>query len=86
MNAKANTDHTEEENVALEDAVQIEQDIDEATEVEDDAEVEDAAQVEPELIGESVDRGYVARWARRFGVLDVWEHVLAELRNPRHPV
>ena len=36
MNAKANTDHVEEQDLALEDAAEIEQDIDEATEVTDD--------------------------------------------------
>jgi len=55
MNAKANTDHVEEQDLALEEAAQIEQDIDEATRVTDDMAVEDADQVEPDLIGEPVD-------------------------------
>jgi len=55
MNAKANTDHVEEQDLALEDAAEIEQDIDEATEVTDDMAVEDADQVEPDLIGEPAD-------------------------------
>ena len=55
MNAKANTDHVEEQDLSLEEAAQIEQDIDEATRVTDDMAVEDADQVEPDLIGEPVD-------------------------------
>jgi transcription termination/antitermination protein NusG len=55
MNAKANTDHVKEDNLALQDAVEIEQEIEEAAEVENDMAVEGADQVEPELIGERVD-------------------------------
>jgi transcriptional antiterminator NusG len=55
MNAKANTDHVKEDDLALQDAVEIEQEIEEAAEVENDMAVEGADQVEPELIGERVD-------------------------------
>jgi transcriptional antiterminator NusG len=55
MNAKANTEHVEEDNLALQDALEVEDDIDQAAEVENDVAVEDAEEVEPELIGELVD-------------------------------
>ena len=55
MNAKANTEHVEEDNLALQDALEVEDDIDQAAEVENDVAVEDAEEVEPELIGEPVD-------------------------------
>ena len=55
MNAKASTEHVEEDNLALQDALEVEDDIDQAAEVENDVAVEDAEEVEPELIGEPVD-------------------------------
>jgi transcriptional antiterminator NusG len=55
MNAKASTEHVEEDNLALQDALEVEDDIDQAAEVENDVAVEDAEEVEPELIGELVD-------------------------------
>ena len=55
MNAKASTENVEEDNLALQDALEVEDDIDQAAEVENDVAVEDAGEVEPELIGEPVD-------------------------------
>jgi len=55
MNARANTDHVEDADLELEEAVEIEQDIAEATDVKDDMAIENPDQVEPELIGEQPD-------------------------------
>ena len=52
MNAKANTDHVEEQDLELEEAAQIEQDIEEADQSRGRHCGRDADQVEPDLIGE----------------------------------
>lgn len=50
---------------------------------ESEKQIADAAGV-VEVRGRDLDRGYVARWAKALGVLDLWRRIDRQRKRPRH--